>query len=402
MFDNHFRLFLVLYMVATAVFCADDRPDNPEKNTLVARLLGHRRMPTQVREQIQQDSAELASKQITEIQARVDDVVSRAIDLRHSLDEMRDDQLSLENLYPYDETIHALTACYIAFVNVMQPNSQSQDKEKKLNQLSTIRDLIAQYTYLSQEHEYRLFDAFFMTDNGLDHEKCRQVWLDHNPSAISILVEGVESYDEFTRRLFGIPIDNFVALIRKKNDPDKEPTLQQGWKLHVSAKSDSALKVASIVLPLLAQHNFAHKIIGSNAFLERLNKDVTQQGKFITIYPESDVQALQIALLLDEKLSSHDLTPERFIRVPGELQLGKTGGLSTRYGAFAGHLITVLDDNGEPIMENGHPKMILDERGTAYKPDFIKQHPFGKLGESRLVRRDAQRKIASPSLSKNS
>ncbi len=402
MFDNHFRLFLVLYMVATAAFCADDRPDNPEKNTLVARLLGHRRMPTQVREQIQQDSAELASKQITEIQARVDDVVSRAIDLRHSLDEMRDDQLSLENLYPYDETIHALTACYIAFVNVMQPNSQSQDKEKKLNQLSTIRDLIAQYTYLSQEHEYRLFDAFFMTDNGLDHEKCRQVWLDHNPSAISILFEGVESYDEFTRRLFVIPIDNFVALIRKKNDPDKEPTLQQGWKLHVSAKSDSALKVASIVLPLLAQHNFAHKIIGSNAFLERLNKDVTQQGKFITIYPESDVQALQIALLLDEKLSSHDLTPERFIRVPGELQLGKTGGLSTRYGAFAGHLITVLDDNGEPIMENGHPKMILDERGTAYKPDFIKQHPFGKLGESRLVRRDAQRKIASPSLSKNS
>ena len=45
MFDNHFRLFLVLYMVATAAFCADDRPDNPEKNTLVARLLGHQRWP---------------------------------------------------------------------------------------------------------------------------------------------------------------------------------------------------------------------------------------------------------------------------------------------------------------------------------------------------------------------
>ena len=222
MLNHYFSIFLSLCILATAAFCADDRPDNPEKNTLATRLLGHRRMPTHVREQIQQDSAELASKHITEIQARVDDVVSRAIDLRHSLDEMGDDQLNFDNLYPYDETIHALTACYIAFVNVMQLNNQSQDKSK----ISTIRDLITQYTYLSQKHEYRLFNAFFMTDNGLDHEKCRQVWLDHNPSAISILFEGVESYDEFTKRLFGVPIDNFVTLIRKKNDPDKEPTLQ--------------------------------------------------------------------------------------------------------------------------------------------------------------------------------
>ncbi|MBX3457896.1 MAG: hypothetical protein KF820_06035 [Candidatus Paracaedibacteraceae bacterium] len=398
MFNHYFSFFLILCILTTTAFSADHDYEIPEKNALVTRLLGHRRMPTEVREQIQQDSKNLASKQITEIQARVDDVISRAIDLKHNLDEMRDDQLNLENLYPYDETIHALTACYIALVDVMQLNNQSQDKRK----ISTILNLIAQYTYLSQEHEYRLFDAFFMTDNGLDHEKCRQVWLDHNPSAISILFEGAESYDEFTKRLFGVPIDNFVALIRKKSDPDKEPTLQQGWKLHVSAKSDSALKVATIVLPLLAQHNFAHKIIGSNAFLERLNKDVTQQGKFITIYPESDVQALQIAILLDEKLSSPDLTPEHFIRVPGELQLGKTGGLSARYGAFAGHLIAVLDDNGEPIMENGQTKMTLDERGAAYKPDFIKQHPFGKLVEPRLVRRDAQRQIVSPSSSKNS
>ncbi len=400
MFARHFSTVLILMIFVSSVLSAENSYQEPIKNTLVARLMGHRRMPTEIRDHIHHVSNELASGSITEIESEVNNAIDKAIHIKYSLDLMGDDDLGLENLYPYDETIQNLTACYIAMVAAFERNNQYENNENSRTLLSNTRDLIAQYMYLSEKHEYRLFNAYFMNDKGLDLERCRQVWLDHNPSAISILFEGAKTYDEFTKRLFGAPIHNFITLIRKCKSHDIQPIFQQGWKLHVSATFDSALTVASIVLPLLAKKNVAHKIVGSVAFFDRLNQDQIQQGKFITVYPENDLQAVQIATLINSNLSSSGLRPKDFIRVPGELQLGKTGGLSARYGAFAGHLIAVLDENGDPVSENGKIKMILDNRRDKIMPDFIKSHPFGKLVRSPLVRRDAQKQITSPNISK--
>ncbi|MBX3487772.1 MAG: hypothetical protein KF798_07720 [Candidatus Paracaedibacteraceae bacterium] len=373
----------------TSVLSSDGRHTPPE---LAKRLLGHRRMITEIRDQIQSDAETLASKKLSDIQHRVSLVKQAAITLEDSLSKIDDSELNWDNLYSYDETINSLTACYLA----LSKNNGGQE------QLFEVRNLIIQYTILSKKHEYRMFDAFFMKEGDLDHEKCREVWLNYNPSAIAILFEGVKTYDEFTTRLFNMPLHSFVTLIRKKSDPDKEPTLQQGWKLHVSAQSKTALKVASIVLPLLAQNNVAHKIVGSIAFLERLNSDDVQRGKFITIYPEDDVQALQIARLLDKALTDNKLTDKDFYCVRNDLQLGKTGGLSARYGAFSGQLLVVLDENGDPVMENGVQKMILDDRNAGYKPSFIRKKPFAELLGVRLIRRGAQVNIAFPDSSKNS
>ncbi len=386
-------IILSLVVSLTSVFSSDGRHTSPE---LAKRLLGHRRMITEIRDQIQSDAEALASKKLLDIQLHVILVAQEAVAIEDKLSRIDDSELSWDNLYPYDETINSLTACYLALGGMVA----SQEKNNGVqDQLSTVRDLIVRYSALSQKHEYRMFDAFFMREDGLDHGKCREVWLNHNPSAIAILFEGVKTYDEFTTRLFNVPIHNFVALIRKKSDPDKDPTVQQGWKLHVSARSETALKVASIVLPLLAHNNVAHKIVGSIAFLERLNSDDIQRGKFITIYPENDVQALQIARLLDKALTDNELTDKDFYCVRNDLQLGKTGGLSARYGAFSGQLLVVLDENGDPVMENGVQKMILDDRDAGYKPSFIRKKPFDELLSVRLIRRGAQTniRVTSPS-----
>ena len=82
-----------------------------------------------------------------------------------------------------------------------------------------------------------------------------------------------------------------------------EPIPAQGWKLHVSANEGSAVETLGRVLPVLLSETASFKIAASSAELNDLNEGfggLSQVGKFITVYPNDDAQAVALAVKLDQ------------------------------------------------------------------------------------------------------
>jgi hypothetical protein len=113
------------------------------------------------------------------------------------------------------------------------------------------------------------------------------------------------------------------------------PVPSQGWKLHVSADVASAARVAEAVLPALRRMGINHKVVRSLQDLAKMSRG--QQGKFITIYPDDDAQALRIAAELDGLLSGLGATGPGVV---GEASVGSSGLLYSRYGGFTKDTIT--------------------------------------------------------------
>ena len=149
----------------------------------------------------------------------------------------------------------------------------------------------------------------------------------------------------------------------------------QGWKLHVSAPVQMAGKIAAAILPKLRAQNILHKIVSDLSAYAAQDSTDTQFGKFITIYPKNDREAVLIRNMLVSILWNNNLTNEKFLRPPGELQVAI--GVFARYGRFTQNSLVV---NGRKIhgsenmllLPNG--RIIKDERGSP-TPDGI-QNPF--------------------------
>lgn len=129
------------------------------------------------------------------------------------------------------------------------------------------------------------------------------------------------------------------------NIPSNINLPDQGWKLHISAKTESALKIAQLVFPLLIEHvkgtnpRLSFKFITSISHLRKLQLSPTQKGKFITIYMDPEYQ-INITTLLDSIISTafkeRRLNMDDFEAIPMDAKLGHTGALFTRYGVIAG------------------------------------------------------------------
>lgn len=230
--------------------------------------------------------------------------------------------------------------------------------------------------------------------------------------AISKLLSGVENFNEFMTRFVYEPFDNYMPLLSLAESGAPADFLRQGWKIHVGAKPGNAHKVAEIALPILARIGVAHKILGSMEIIGKLQSDQTQKGKFITVYPLNDDQALNIAKVLDQALTQAGFTPSDFDTPPHDALFGKAGGVFTRYGAYSGMRLLVVDQQGNPLMQEGGFMTIEDARDAGYKPPFVTwDSPFGELlreptvkksisPERQLKRKDAQKfDVATPSTS---
>src|SRR5262245_22235037 len=116
--------------------------------------------------------------------------------------------------------------------------------------------------------------------------------------------------------------------------PDPAEVPQQGWKLHLSATVASAITVLDRVLPVLLANGASFKVARSLAELQSLNEGrlgFSQVGKFITVYPNSDTHAVQLATALDERLQE---VPHPDI--PSDRPLKPRSVVYYRYGSF-GH-----------------------------------------------------------------
>jgi len=111
---------------------------------------------------------------------------------------------------------------------------------------------------------------------------------------------------------------------------DDDPA--QGWKLHVSATILSAEKVLARVRPVLRQHDALFKIPCRLDQLGSLNaglSDFSQVGKFLTVYPRSDDEAISLARDL-HRVTRGLPGP----RIPFDAQYRPNSLVYYRYGAF--------------------------------------------------------------------
>lgn len=109
---------------------------------------------------------------------------------------------------------------------------------------------------------------------------------------------------------------------------------RKGWKLHVSATVGSAIDVLSRALPVLVGEGVPFKVAVSPAALAALNEGeagISQIGKFLTVYPADDEQAVRVAAALDEATRG-----SRGPRVISDHELGPGSLVHYRYGRFTG------------------------------------------------------------------
>ncbi|MCU5605984.1 protein kinase/lanthionine synthetase C family protein [Bacillus cereus] len=104
----------------------------------------------------------------------------------------------------------------------------------------------------------------------------------------------------------------------------------QGWKLHISTIPTEAKKLLETILPFLYEHRLCFKVIQDSNLLLKLNEGMlgsVQVGKFLTIYPSSDLVAVEISKQLI-KLTKGFCGPI----ITTDLKIGDV--LYARYGGF--------------------------------------------------------------------
>lgn len=162
----------------------------------------------------------------------------------------------------------------------------------------------------------------------------------HSISAIENLDKTYDTYDEAEDA--GFPKNGTRGIYVSVGYTN----IFQGWKIHVSATPNSMEKIFDIAAPILKTHDASFKYTTFNG-LYYLNSAPQQQGKFITIYPDSLEQANAIAVALDANLNTaienQVIDPETdFIDIINDAQLGNTKGLFARYGEYKNGLCRIV------------------------------------------------------------
>ncbi|MCA1843853.1 MAG: phosphotransferase, partial [Actinobacteria bacterium] len=108
---------------------------------------------------------------------------------------------------------------------------------------------------------------------------------------------------------------------------------EQGWKLHISATEASAADVLAATVPVLAAEGVPFKFAAGLKIVRLLNSpnaDRASGGKFVTIYPADDAQAVRLAEACHratEGMVGPVILSDRAYR-PGSLVYYRYGGFS--------------------------------------------------------------------------
>jgi hypothetical protein len=151
----------------------------------------------------------------------------------------------------------------------------------------------------------------------------------------------------------------------------------QGWKLHVSATVLNAVPVMEACAPLLEAHGLLYKAVRSLDVLAHLNSGLrygfSQVGKFMTVYPSSDEQAVELAEALHERTAAFHSPP-----VPFDVPFRAGSCVHYRYGGFATIEIEESDGARSPAIRDPTGKLVPDLRAPGRAvPDWL-VNPFGE------------------------
>lgn len=147
-------------------------------------------------------------------------------------------------------------------------------------------------------------------------------------------------------------------------------TPTQGWKLHLSATTMSACEVLRRALPILLAEAITFKVAASVGRLHMLNTGLgglSQIGKFITVYPNDDVQAVRLATELDQVTRGLD-GPS----VPSDRAFMPSSLVHYRYGSFDHTWIQLATGQIVPALRSPGGELVADQRMTVYAaPDWV-------------------------------
>ena len=150
----------------------------------------------------------------------------------------------------------------------------------------------------------------------------------------------------------------------------KDATLpMQGWKIHVSSTIEKAECALQRSLPLLLKYRLSFKFVSSKRLLHRLNEGALgrmQVGKFITIYPEDDEQAVSIAGLLEKELPA-----DRNPTIVSDRRLSPASPIQYRYGSFRRRFLQLPNGRTVPAMESQSGELIEDHRQAFISPPHL-------------------------------
>ena len=153
---------------------------------------------------------------------------------------------------------------------------------------------------------------------------------------------------------------------------------EQGWKLHVSAGVPFAEEVLRHVLPVLLAEDAPFKIAATHERLTRLNDGragLSQIGKFITIYPNDDVQAVRLAMALHQ--ATYSL---RGPAIPSDRPLVDGSLVHYRYGGFKYVYLKLPGRLPISVIANPDGDWVEDVRATRFQPPAWAADPFEHAG----------------------
>lgn len=148
----------------------------------------------------------------------------------------------------------------------------------------------------------------------------------------------------------------------------------QGWKLHIAATLLSAVPLFQRVAPVLKLGQILFKAPVSLDELDRLNSGIyygySQVGKFLTIYPQTTCEAVQLAREL-HRVTRHIACPE----VPFDLQYRETSCVYYRYGGFKATEVKPGKVADIDMLRRPDGKLIPDNRERKAIPEWL-DDPF--------------------------
>lgn len=172
---------------------------------------------------------------------------------------------------------------------------------------------------------------------------------------------------ELCRRFLPLGAVGSIWRYSREVSPD-DP--EQGWKLHVPATVLTAGRVLQRVGPLLRGRGVLFKAPASLGELDRLNRGIhygySQVGKFITVYPRTDEEAVQLAELLNGLTQG-----VRAPAVPFDRRYKSGGCVYYRYGAFKVLEVEVLDGEASYAIRDPEGRLVPDVRDSAASPEWV-------------------------------
>jgi len=149
---------------------------------------------------------------------------------------------------------------------------------------------------------------------------------------------------------------------------------EQGWKLHVSATAASAPDVLAACVPILVAEGAPFKFAAGQhvvRILTATNADRASGGKFITVYPADDAQAVRLAEACHqatEGLEGPVILSDRAYR-PGSL-------VHYRYGGFSDQPAIDADGVVVHLIKGPDGAPLPDERTPTYRAPSWLADPF--------------------------